>query len=170
MGWFEKPYSVRAKSSWLFNSIDTITALNQSLRRRREMGPEFYGEPGNPSAIVIRQNFSVAGIEFFSPSSFSQQLGLMTRPAGYQVAPHIHNVVERKISITQEVLFIRSGTCKINLFRVDKSIEYSIDLHKGDVVLLAQGGHEVVMLTECDILEVKQGPYAGDNDKTPLFG
>ena len=133
------------------------------------MGPEFYGEPGNPSAIVIRQSYSVSGIEFFSPPSFSQQLGLMTRPAGHQVPPHIHNVVERKISITQEVLIIRSGRCRVNLFRSDKSIEHSIDLQTGDVILLAQGGHEIVMVTECDILEVKQGPYAGDNDKTPLF-
>lgn len=133
------------------------------------MSPEFYGELGNPSAIVIRQRFSVSEIEFFSPPSFSQQIGLMTRPAGYQVAPHIHNVVERKISVTQEVLFIRSGNCKVNLFRPDKSIEHSINLFTGDVILLAQGGHEIIMISECDILEVKQGPYAGPNDKTPLF-
>jgi len=146
-----------------------MLALNLLLRKRGEMDPEFYGELGNPTAIVIRRNYSISGIEFFSPPSFSQQLGLMTRPAGYHVAPHIHNVVERKISITQEVLFIRSGVCRVNLFRSDKSIEHSIDLHTGDVILLAQGGHEVIMMTECDILEVKQGPYAGDDDKSPLF-
>ena len=133
------------------------------------MGPEFYGEPDNPSAIVIRKSYAVSKIEFFSPPSFSQQIGLMTRPAGYRVAPHIHNVVERNISVTQEVLLVRSGNCKVNLFRDDKSIEHSINLFTGDVILLAQGGHEIVMVTECDILEVKQGPYVGANDKTPLF-
>ena len=39
-------------------------------------------------------------------------------------------------------------------------------LHGGDVVLLASGGHGFTMLEETEIIEVKQGPYAGDGDKT----
>ena len=133
------------------------------------VGPEFYGDADNPSAIVIRHDFSVTGIEFFSPSSFSQQLGLMTRPSGYHVPAHRHNVVSRTISITQEVLLIRSGNCQVNLFNEDNEIEHTINLFSGDVILLAHGGHEVIMVSKCDILEVKQGPYAGDQDKTHLL-
>lgn len=133
------------------------------------MGPEFYGEAENPSAIVIRQNFSVTGIEFFSPSSFSQQLGLMSRPSGYHVPAHRHNLVSRTISVTQEVLLIRSGICRVNLFSEQNEILHSIELFSGDVILLAHGGHEVIMISDCDILEVKQGPYAGDQDKTAFL-
>ena len=133
------------------------------------MGPEFYGEAENPSAIVIRHNFSVAGIEFFSPSSFSQQLGLMSRPSGYHVPAHRHNLVSRTISVTQEVLLIRSGICRVNLFSEQDEILHSIELFSGDVILLAHGGHEVIMVSDCDILEVKQGPYAGDQDKTAFL-
>lgn len=133
------------------------------------MGPEIYGDTNNPSAIVIRRNFSVSGIQFFSPSSFSQQIGLMTRSAGYHVPPHRHNSVERKITVTQEVLLIRSGNCQVNLFSDANEIEHSIELTAGDVILLAHGGHEVIMMSQCDILEVKQGPYAGDQDKSPVF-
>jgi hypothetical protein len=133
------------------------------------MGPEFYGASDNPSAIVIRHDFSVSGIQFFSHSSFSQQIGLMTRSAGYQVPPHRHNPVVRTITVTQEVLLIRSGNCKVNLFSDANIIEHSIELSAGDVILLAHGGHEVIMKSECDILEVKQGPYAGDQDKSPVF-
>jgi hypothetical protein len=133
------------------------------------MSVEFYGSDDNPSAIVIRANTIVDGIQFFSPSNYSQQIGLMTRPAGYRVPAHRHNLVERTIHSTQEVLFLRSGTCKVSLFNVENEISDVIRLTAGDVILLAHGGHEIAMESECQILEVKQGPYAGDNDKTRLF-
>jgi hypothetical protein len=131
--------------------------------------PTFFGEISRPSAILIKADESVSGIEFFSPSDFSQQIGLMTRPAGYKVPAHIHNLVERKIEHTQEVLMIRRGSCEIKLFNDLNTVTDSILLEVGDVILLAHGGHEINMTTECEILEVKQGPYAGNMDKTALF-
>jgi hypothetical protein len=133
------------------------------------VGAEFYGGDVSPSAIVIRSTSAVEGIQFFSPPSYSQQIGLMTRPAGYKVPAHKHNRVERTIHATQEVLFIRTGECKVNLYDDENNVLDSIKLFKGDVILLAHGGHEIIMETKCEILEVKQGPYAGDADKTPLF-
>lgn len=130
------------------------------------MGVEFYGPLKNPSAIVIRSDFSVDGIEFFSPKTFSQQIGLMTRPAGYSVPAHRHNLVDRNISVTQEVLILREGKCRVDLYSDKNTVEYSIELSKGDVILLAHGGHEINMHTLCEILEVKQGPYADGHDKT----
>ena len=35
----------------------------------------------------------------------------------------------------------------------------------GDVVLLAHGGHGFTMLEPSEMIEVKQGPYAGEQDK-----
>ena len=131
--------------------------------------PTYFGEESRPSAIVIRADESVSGIEFFSPSDFSQQIGLMTRPSGYKVPAHIHNLVERKIEHTQEVLIIRRGSCEVILFNELNVVSHNIVLEVSDVILLAHGGHEINMITECEILEVKQGPYAGNMDKTALF-
>ena len=39
-------------------------------------------------------------------------------------------------------------------------------LNQGDVVLLAFGGHGFEMLEASEMIEVKQGPYAGEGDKT----
>jgi hypothetical protein len=36
--------------------------------------------------------------------------------------------------------------------------------------LLAHGGHGFTMLEESEIVEVKQGPYSGDVDKTRFTG
>ncbi|MCZ2140280.1 MAG: hypothetical protein LC096_02690, partial [Bacteroidia bacterium] len=38
-------------------------------------------------------------------------------------------------------------------------------LHTGDVILLSDGGHGFKMLEESEIIEVKQGPYCGEQDK-----
>lgn len=140
----------------------------QSYLKELPVSVEFYGDELMPTAIVIRANEKVEGIKFYSPESYSQQLGLMTRPEGYVVPAHVHNLVERTIRHTQEVLLIRKGSCSVTLFD-EKNVQTSlITLITGDVILLAHGGHEIVMNTECEILEVKQGPYAGPNDKTHL--
>ena len=107
------------------------------------------------------------GIRFFTPDTFSQQLGYMKRPRGYAIAPHDHNPVPRVIEWTQEVLFVKSGRVRLDVY-APESREYleSRILEPGDVALLAHGGHGLVMLEESEIIEVKQGPYAGKADKT----
>ena len=118
-------------------------------------------------ALVLHGSFSKPGIHFLTPDTFSQQLGYMKRPAGHIIAPHDHNPVPRVIEWTQEVLFIRSGKVRLDLY-APESREYleSRMLETGDIVLLAHGGHGLTMLEESEIVEVKQGPYAGEADKT----
>ncbi len=116
-------------------------------------------------AIIIRHSFSKDGIEFFTPDSFSQQLAYMKRPSGYVIQPHTHNLVERKIDLTQEVLYIKSGVVRVNFFDNEREYLKSMNLFAGDVILLANGGHGFEIIEEAEIIEVKQGPYAGEMDK-----
>ncbi len=132
------------------------------------MAVEFYGDLSDPMAIVIRSAEKVASIDFFSPANFSQQIGLMSRPKGHLVLPHMHNEIERIVSQTQEVLVIRSGICRVSLFSLSFTLTDEIILSAGDAILLASGGHGIEMLSDCEILEIKQGPYLGINDKNRL--
>src|SRR5829696_5413477 len=116
-------------------------------------------------AIIIHSSFSRTGIEFFTPDNFSQQLGYMNRAKGYTIAPHIHKHIERKVVLTQEVLFIKSGRVRIDFYNNDQSYLESRILEKGDVILLAAGGHGFEILEDAEMIEVKQGPYCGDEDK-----
>ncbi len=120
----------------------------------------------NLLAIIIRSEFHKNGIEFFTPDSFSQQLGYMNRPEGYQIPPHVHNPVTREIIWTQEVLFIKSGKVRVDFYDDDKNYIESRILAKGDIILLATGGHGFEMLEKSEMIEVKQGPYCGEKDKT----
>ena len=116
-------------------------------------------------AIIIQENFSAEGISFFTPSDFSQQLGYMNRPEGYKIKPHIHKPVPREVTLTQEVLFIKSGKVRIDFYDEEKLFLRSHILRKGDTILLASGGHGFEMLEDSEIIEVKQGPYCGEIDK-----
>jgi mannose-6-phosphate isomerase-like protein (cupin superfamily) len=117
-------------------------------------------------ALILGRTHRSEGIEFFTPDDFSQQLAYMNRPAGYVIAPHVHNAVARQVQYTKEVLFIRSGRLRIDFYAEDQSYIESRILQAGDVVLLAFGGHGFEMLEPTEIIEVKQGPYAGEADKT----
>ncbi|MBT3393562.1 MAG: hypothetical protein HN411_00415 [Waddliaceae bacterium] len=116
-------------------------------------------------SIIIRANYDSEGIKFFTPDDFSQQLAYMKREKDYVIDPHVHNHVERNVSLTQEVLLIRSGKVRVDYYDDDRNYLESRILNKGDVVLLAHGGHGFEMIEESEIIEIKQGPYAGERDK-----
>lgn len=116
-------------------------------------------------AVIISAAYRNDGIQFFTPSDFSQQLGYMNRPKDYSIAPHRHNLVERKVTLTQEVLFIKSGKVRVDFYDDDQVYLESRVLEKGDVILLASGGHGFKMMENSEMIEVKQGPYVGEEDK-----
>jgi hypothetical protein len=117
-------------------------------------------------AILLRTSYCKPGITFFTPDDYSQQLAYMNRPNGYVIQPHVHNLINRQVQFTQEVLFIKSGKVRVDFYDDNKNYLESRILNSGDVVLLAFGGHGFEMLEPTEIIEVKQGPYAGDADKT----
>jgi len=126
---------------------------------------EKYTDGGLVLAIVIRKNYQADGIQFFTPNDYSQQLAYMNRPAGYEIDPHVHNEVSRDVKLTQEVLLVRSGRVRVDLYSREKSFLQSVEIVSGDVILLADGGHGFTMLEDSEMIEIKQGPYAGDHDK-----
>ena len=117
-------------------------------------------------SIIVRTQFEKYGIEFFTQDEFSQQLAYMKRPRDYAIPPHVHNPVTRKVEFTQEVLFIKSGKVRVDFYDGDHNYLESRILNQGDVILLVQSGHGFEMLEESEIIEVKQGPYVGEKDKT----
>ena len=118
-----------------------------------------------PIALVIRAGFDEPGIHFFTPDNFSQQVAHMRHDKGKKIEAHVHNLVPRQVLYTQEVLFIRRGRVKVNLYSSSREYITSPELTTGDVILLCGGGHSFEMLEDTSMIEVKQGPYAGVNDK-----
>jgi hypothetical protein len=117
-------------------------------------------------AIIIRNGYSDKGIRFFTPDDFSQQLAYMNHPKGKIIEPHVHNLVKREVLYTKEVLFIKKGKVHVDFYTDVQEYVCSRIIETGDIILLASGGHGFEILEDTEMFEVKQGPYAGGNDKT----
>ncbi len=118
-------------------------------------------------AIIIKQQPVQPGVSFVTQNDNSLQLATMQHPAGRQIQPHCHHPVERKIWYTQEVLVVQKGTLRVDFFSLDGAYLHSRLLLAGDVILLTENaGHGFEVIEDLEMLEIKQGPYAGDADKS----
>lgn len=117
-------------------------------------------------AIIIRNQVTDQGVHFLTPDDFSQQLAYMHHSAGKVIPPHIHNLVPRQVHYTQEVLFIKRGKLRVDFYDDNREYLESRVLQAGEAILLASGGHGFEVLEEVEMIEVKQGPYSGELDKT----
>jgi len=124
---------------------------------------------GKLISIIVRSGYTSDGITFFSPRDFSQQLGYLSHKEGSVIKPHIHKRIERNVTLTQEVLFIRKGRILANLYSEDKKHLASRELSAGDVILLCSGGHGLKILEDTEMIEVKQGPYSGKGNDKEVF-
>lgn len=121
-------------------------------------------------ALIIRNNYTCDGVDFITPDEYSQQVAYMHHPSGKVIDAHVHNLVHRDIVLTQEVLFIKKGKLRVDFYDDYEDYLESKILEAGDVILLVSGGHGFTVLEETEMIEVKQGPYSGDADKTRFAG
>jgi hypothetical protein len=120
---------------------------------------------GKTLAIIVYHSFSHDGLCFFTPAEFSQQLAYMKHPKGKIIEPHVHNIVKREVLYTNEALIVKRGKIRVDFYNGQQSYLKSRILEEGDIILLVTGGHGFEMLEESELIEVKQGPFAGDHDK-----
>ena len=121
---------------------------------------------GQIMALILRHDYQSDGVHFFTPPEFSQQLAYMKHPRGHVIQAHIHNQVQRQIVQTQEVLLVRRGKIQVDFYDQSRHFLETRVLTEGDVILLVMGGHGFKVLEDAELVEIKQGPYAGVNDKT----
>lgn len=131
-----------------------------------EQSVEVIADGLEPIALIIRADYDEPGIRFFTPANFSQQIAFMSHPSGHRIAPHVHNLTPRQVLYTQEVLIIRKGKIKVSLYNSDRELISAKVLKSGDLILLCGGGHSFEMMEDTSMIEIKQGPYAGESDKT----
>jgi hypothetical protein len=89
----------------------------------------------------------------------------MRHDKGHIIQAHKHLDFKRDISDTNEVLLIKGGVVKVNLYTSDEKFLCERILKTGDLILLISGGHSFEFLEASEMIEIKQGPYAGNKDK-----
>lgn len=93
------------------------------------------------------------------------QLGLFNHPHNHEIKRHYHPSFNRSLKFTHEVLVIMSGLVQVDIYDGFKELVASRNLGPNSVAILRQGGHGFKLIQKSIIIEVKQGPYAGDADK-----
>ncbi len=130
---------------------------------------EIKSSNGDTIAIVIRKDFNREGINFVSDSSFPLQLGINSYKKGHEIKSHFHQKREFVITNVQEVIYLKSGKVLVSLYDLNKTMVQTITLSAGDLIFFVNGGHGLEMLENTTFIEVKQGPYFGqDKDKEPI--
>src|SRR5262249_23129277 len=96
---------------------------------------------------------------------FQQQVGYIVYPAESEIQRHLHRPLERRIVGTSEVIIMRRGSCHLDVYNNERELVASRKLRRGDIVLLVGGGHGFRLQENTVLLEVKQGPYTGIDEK-----
>ncbi len=114
---------------------------------------------------IIRASMTPTQTQFVTPDESNHQVGFVVYPKGGAIARHIHRPISRHITGTSEVLVVRKGRCEIDIYDDNRALIATRELHTGDVVIMPRGGHGFRMLEDTILLEVKQGPYTGQDEK-----
>jgi len=116
---------------------------------------------GQHVATIIRRDYLPDRTTFVTPDNYYQQAGMVVYPKGGVIKRHLHLPIQRHLVGTSEALLVKSGRVEADLHAMDKSFLGTWTLEKGDLILLAGGGHGFRCLEDTVLMEIKQGPYTG---------
>src|SRR3954470_21874743 len=129
------------------------------------MNVEAIGRDGKVFAYVMRDTPGEKKTTFLTPDESIQQVGFVVHAAGAEVRRHYHLPLERSIVGTPEVLVVREGRCRLDVYDDELEPVESLELEEGDIMVMVGGGHGFEMLEDTVLVEVKQGPYMGTQEK-----
>lgn len=120
---------------------------------------------GKPICMIIRAGTVPDATTFYTPDHFGIQVGKVVRTAKKEIARHRHKPRRRTVAGISEVLVVQKGRMIVDLYDDGTSLYSSREVGMGDVVILMSGGHGFRFLEDTVLLEVKQGPYEGPEEK-----
>jgi quercetin dioxygenase-like cupin family protein len=126
---------------------------------------ETIAHSGKTLCIIIRAKPIPGATTFYTPNDFNLQVGKVVYPAGGEIPRHTHRAVNRTVHNTSEVLVVQKGRITVDLYAEDHTFLCSREMGGGDVIVLMSGGHGFRLIEDTILLEVKQGPYGGLQEK-----
>jgi hypothetical protein len=149
--------------------VDTLYTSEDKVERALEpVSMEFVehiASGGKSLAYIIRAEIDPKQTTFVTPPDLKQQVGFVVYPAGGEVKRHVHRALHRHLIGTSEVIVLRRGWCEIDVYDDERTLIASRELRPGDIMLMTGGGHGFRMMEDTVLLEVKQGPYTGIDEK-----
>lgn len=116
-------------------------------------------------AYIVRTSFNTEKTTFLTPPELKQQVGFIVYESGTEVPRHVHRSIERRIVGTSEVILVKYGQCLLDVYTDHGELVATRELFPGDLMLMVGGGHGFRMVQDTVLLEIKQGPYTGLDEK-----
>lgn len=118
------------------------------------------------NGIIFARKISLDNIEkglcFYSNDEDFIQVGTWNYEKGRYLAAHNHNIMERKINRTNEVIIILNGKLKIDIYNENDEKIAELEAKKNDLLIMMNGGHGYHILEDnTKVIEIKNGPYLG---------
>ena len=145
--------------------VAVVTVSDNGLASVAANHVEHIVASGQSLAYVIRAEIDPKKTTFLTPPELKQQVGFVVYPAGGEVKRHVHRALERHLVGTSEVIIVRKGLCEIDIYDDRRNLVATRELRPGDIMLMTGGGHGFRMREDTVLLEVKQGPYTGIDEK-----
>jgi quercetin dioxygenase-like cupin family protein len=120
---------------------------------------------GKALCMLIHSEPCPSTTTFYTPKEFNLQVGKVVYSAGGEIPRHIHHRVNRIVEGTSEVLVVQKGRMVVDLYTDEKKLLCSREMGPNDVIILMGGGHGFRLLEDTVLIEVKQGPYSGVQEK-----
>tara|TARA_Y100000310_G_C20213598_1_gene592490 strand:- start:58 stop:471 length:414 start_codon:yes stop_codon:yes gene_type:complete len=119
---------------------------------------------GQTYALFFSKNMTTDSIQFLTEDEDAFQVGLMEREEGYTVEPHQHTERPIELSTVSEFIYVEKGKVKVTVFDEEWNELDQHELSGGDSLLFLRGGHSLEVLEAARMIEVKQGPYPGEEN------
>jgi hypothetical protein len=116
-------------------------------------------------ALIVRHQYIPAATEFLTPDSYKQQVGFIVYKEGQKISPHDHKPLQRNLVGTSEALIVKKGKVEAHIYSRKREFVKTVTLVENDLILLIAGGHGFKMLEDAIMIEIKQGPYTGLEEK-----
>ncbi|MDT8397317.1 MAG: hypothetical protein RQ899_01735 [Pseudomonadales bacterium] len=117
---------------------------------------------GQLLAIYLTGDDWPQGLAFYSDDADYVQVGTWNYERGKTLLAHRHKKALREAERTQEVIFVKQGAVKADIYDGTDILVETVQMRAGDVLILLNGGHGYHILEDdTQVLEIKNGPYPG---------
>ena len=121
-------------------------------------------------AKIIRASYQTKDTEFFTEPNDEIQLGYISYSKNHKTGAHYHNHLNKETNRTDEILIVQKGSARVDFYNLKGEYIVSSEIFENDILIIHQGGHNIVFYEDTKVLAIKSGVYEKEHSKTRMIG
>lgn len=102
------------------------------------------------------------GLSFFSNPEDFLQIGSWNYPSNKILQRHFHQLVNRSVNRTHEIIIVLEGSLKAQIYTLEKEFIKEVIINSLEVGIMLNCGHGYEIIEDgTKVIEIKNGPYMG---------